>query len=1033
MIIYCLAFISGAIVQAAQEGVQTFSFDGRAFSNSSATTALLDGSVQFKIQILNNAQDCILYEETQTKDTNATNGYFTLQVGSATGAGKRSSGDNGNQMAMVYSNTSGSINGKLLADGITVCPYNPVAGHTRYVRVTMTPSGDGISRVLSPLIALDSVPSAVVAERADTLQGLLANQFIQVNTTSSNVSQANLNSLFATTSLARLTSLTSADPSTYIGATTAFTPGLGSAAAPSIAFSGDSNTGIFSPGADTIAMATDGVERFRVNASGDMGIGTNNPSSKLEVSGGAISNIMSALGVTNTNGFFISNPTLATAGNPQYSPQVQFKGSAWDTTSGTAKSIDVKMGVTPPSGAFASWGPTFSIKQSIDGGAYGDVITFSQYNGITVGSSALITAQLSVPYAPINESRFDLRSTSGDGISMTNSTAATALEPVQMSPRFRIRSQVWDTGALANRTSDWGIEDMPISGNPASSFLRINNSWNGAAYTNYMGISSNGNVGIGTTTPSAPLEVVRSSPGTITSAGTTVTGTGTSFTTTFKVGDSIYANGQVRTIATIGNDTTLTTSSAFNPVLGGINYTRTQAKINGTLEIQADGIGATTGVGSPYQDLLVLKNYGTSGNWQTGAAIKFEGLGAKTLARIGANWDGPNAGDLIFTTNAPTSGYMIYNVGGNFGIGSKQTIEGLFDISSATGPIFTLSRDDTTVVSGDVIGAIQFWNNDANSTTQKIFGNIEMQAAQDIATDAAAGNMIFRTTGTTLAGAPVERMRIDSSGRLGVGNMTPSESVDISGRFARIKANIENSMGLILDAGIAQNHWADVRFRDRGSEMWALRKDDSNIFRVHSYTLGSAVMSFLENGMVGIGDTSPDTTLKVTGSLCVKSDGNNCAGAVAGTIYANNTTVQSADYAEYFLSEVSLEKGEVVGLNAKTGLARKYQAGDKLLGIVSTSPGVVGNSDIKDKKSVLVALMGQVPVKSKSVRFFGNSVKTIDGQQIGFLLASGDVYINISSNHDSSETKNKIQKLEAENLEMRKRLEKIERAIAQEN
>ena len=43
---------------------------------------------------------------------------------------------------------------------------------------------------------------------------------------------------------------------------------LGSAASPSYSFSGDTNTGIFSPGADILGAATNGTERFRVTANG---------------------------------------------------------------------------------------------------------------------------------------------------------------------------------------------------------------------------------------------------------------------------------------------------------------------------------------------------------------------------------------------------------------------------------------------------------------------------------------------------------------------------------------------------------------------------------------------------------------------------------------------------------------------------------------------------------------------------------------------------------------------------------------------
>jgi len=48
---------------------------------------------------------------------------------------------------------------------------------------------------------------------------------------------------------------------------------LGTAAAPSIAIEGDENTGIYSPGADQLAISTGGTGRLFVDASGNVGIG----------------------------------------------------------------------------------------------------------------------------------------------------------------------------------------------------------------------------------------------------------------------------------------------------------------------------------------------------------------------------------------------------------------------------------------------------------------------------------------------------------------------------------------------------------------------------------------------------------------------------------------------------------------------------------------------------------------------------------------------------------------------------------------
>lgn len=65
--------------------------------------------------------------------------------------------------------------------------------------------------------------------------------------------------------------------------------GAGSASAPSIAGFGDLNTGIFFPAADTVSVATNGSEKFRVGSSGQLGIGgaTYGTSGQVFTSGGS--------------------------------------------------------------------------------------------------------------------------------------------------------------------------------------------------------------------------------------------------------------------------------------------------------------------------------------------------------------------------------------------------------------------------------------------------------------------------------------------------------------------------------------------------------------------------------------------------------------------------------------------------------------------------------------------------------------------------------------------------------------------------
>lgn len=95
----------------------------------------------------------------------------------------------------------------------------------------------------------------------------------------------------------------------------------GSAAAPSIAHTGDLNAGLFFPAADTVAVSTAGTERLRVDSSGNVGIGNSNPTAKLEIvttSGTATAKIWSATNTTPIADLELQRGTNATWGADVY-------------------------------------------------------------------------------------------------------------------------------------------------------------------------------------------------------------------------------------------------------------------------------------------------------------------------------------------------------------------------------------------------------------------------------------------------------------------------------------------------------------------------------------------------------------------------------------------------------------------------------------------------------------------------------------------------------------------------------------------
>ena len=105
-------------------------------------------------------------------------------------------------------------------------------------------------------------------------------------------------------------------PTLGAASATSIANGLGAVGTPSYTFTGDTNTGIYSPAADTLAFVEGGVEAMRINSSGQVGIGTTSPASRLTVNSGAagtVSNFTDGVAqglalVTGTGYFGFYNP-----------------------------------------------------------------------------------------------------------------------------------------------------------------------------------------------------------------------------------------------------------------------------------------------------------------------------------------------------------------------------------------------------------------------------------------------------------------------------------------------------------------------------------------------------------------------------------------------------------------------------------------------------------------------------------------------------------------------------------------------------
>jgi len=180
----------------------------------------------------------------------------------------------------------------------------------------------------------------------------------------------------------------------------------GTAAAPGLFISGDTNTGIYSPGADQVAISTNGTGRLFVDSSGKVGLGTSSPEEKLEVIGNIYlrSSDTASTGKTQRvfGGAYADNPMTmvysnndasvnrlylgggTTAGEP--ASYIYFHTGAVGTkAAGTAAmTIDSSQRV-----GIGTTSPASDAQLTIDNGGTGDVAVFLRRSGSAQGDAAI--------------------------------------------------------------------------------------------------------------------------------------------------------------------------------------------------------------------------------------------------------------------------------------------------------------------------------------------------------------------------------------------------------------------------------------------------------------------------------------------------------------------------------------------------------------------------------------------------------------------------------------------------------------------